>query len=202
MLKNELNLKNFELDNNESNRVRHATQFANDKLSGDLIVAEIGVQDGINAKSILRHSRIKHLYLVDSYGDFINDKGRLVTTGYGDYSVHYARMFNNVEEYKDKVTLISKASEFAASLFEDNFFDWIYIDAGHETAEALSDMNIWFSKVRLGGVVSGHDIGDPRVRLAVDTFVADYNKDKSEDKKLELIIKVTPDADDWMFIKK
>ena len=194
MLNNELNLKNFAFDGNESKRVRYTTKFANEKLSGALIVAEVGVQAGINAKSILLHSEIKRLYLIDPYG--------ATNSPYENHEEYFIRMFNNIEEFADKVMLIRQPSLFAAFLFNDEYFDWVYIDAMHDTINAGNDIKAWFHKVRFGGVVSGHDIGDPRVRKAVDEFVVEYNKEKSDAQKLELIIKIDSDSDDWMFIKK
>jgi hypothetical protein len=44
-----------------------------------------------------------------------------------------------------------------AKTFEDESLDFVFIDAGHQYEEVKADLNAWFSKVRKGGIVSGHD---------------------------------------------
>lgn len=41
--------------------------------------------------------------------------------------------------------------------FPDNFFDFIYIDGDHSYKGAKSDLTNYYSKVRRGGVLAGHD---------------------------------------------
>ena len=70
----------------------------------------------------------------------------------------------------------------AAREFADESLDWIYLDATHTYTEAKRDLDAWYPKVKLGGLVSGHDyqfqhqeIGDGYVfgvRDAVDEFAA------------------------------
>ena len=43
------------------------------------------------------------------------------------------------------------------SLFEDNFFDFVYIDANHEFPFIFEDINNWYPKVKGGGLLGGHD---------------------------------------------
>ena len=45
----------------------------------------------------------------------------------------------------------------AVELFEDNFFDYIYIDAAHDYNNVMKDINGWMSKLKTGGVMAGHD---------------------------------------------
>jgi predicted O-methyltransferase YrrM len=44
----------------------------------------------------------------------------------------------------------------AASSFEDEYFDFVYIDANHSYASVKADM-VWWNKVKEGGVFAGHD---------------------------------------------
>ena len=41
--------------------------------------------------------------------------------------------------------------------FEDEYFDFIYIDADHSFDAVLNDLKNWYPKVKKGGVISGHD---------------------------------------------
>ena len=41
--------------------------------------------------------------------------------------------------------------------FEDNSLDFVYIDGNHDFVHFTNDMYWWSKKVRVGGIVSGHD---------------------------------------------
>lgn len=60
-------------------------------------------------------------------------------------------------EQKTSVKIIRDYSENACNSFEDNFFDFIYIDADHTFNSIYNDLNIWYRKVKIGGILSGHD---------------------------------------------
>ena len=78
--------------------------------------------------------------------------------------------------------MLQNATLEAARRFPDGYFDWIYLDATHTYGAARADLEAWYPKVRVGGLVSGHDyqfqhqsIGDGYVfgvRDAVDEFAA------------------------------
>lgn len=55
------------------------------------------------------------------------------------------------------VTLIEKNSEEGSKLFEDEFFDIVFIDANHAYEEVVKDIKTWHPKVRKGGILCGHD---------------------------------------------
>lgn len=48
-------------------------------------------------------------------------------------------------------------SVYAASLFPDNYFSFVFIDAGHSKEQVINDINAWLPKVKSGGVLAGHD---------------------------------------------
>ena len=71
---------------------------------------------------------------------------------------------------------VKLASERAASLFEDGSVDFVYLDADHAEAAVQRDLEVWFPKVRPGGVLAGHDYLNndfPGVRRAADAFFAE-----------------------------
>jgi len=53
--------------------------------------------------------------------------------------------------------LIKKVSMDALGDFEDNSLDFVYIDANHNFDFVMEDIIEWTRKVRIGGIVSGHD---------------------------------------------
>jgi len=57
----------------------------------------------------------------------------------------------------DRVTIERLVSLEAAEKYEDEFFDFIYIDANHGYEFCKEDLNAWYPKVKSGGYISGHD---------------------------------------------
>lgn len=41
--------------------------------------------------------------------------------------------------------------------FSDNSLDFVYIDGNHQFASEANDIYEWSKKVRLGGIIAGHD---------------------------------------------
>lgn len=65
----------------------------------------------------------------------------------------------------------------AAGRIPHHALDFIYLDARHDYASVLEDLEVWHDRVRPGGVLDGHDYingtfsdGDFGVRSAVDEF--------------------------------
>lgn len=80
------------------------------------------------------------------YEMFLSNMDRV---GLGGYSVH-------------RMTTVS-----AASVFEDNSIDFIWVDAGHEYGEVLEDIRAWWPKLKVGGVMGGDDYPMDGVKSAV-----------------------------------
>ena len=107
-----------------------------------LVGAEIGVNIGGNALSLLRMLNIKKLYLVDMY---VINKGA------------YAKAIKRLEIYKSKIQFIIKKSVDASMDIKEQL-DFVYIDADHQYNFVYEDLDVWYPLVRKGGVVGGHDI--------------------------------------------
>lgn len=61
-----------------------------------------------------------------------------------------AKQFNNVK-------IIRKFSKDAAQQFNDEYFDFIYIDADHTYASVKEDIQAWWPKLKSGGLIGFHD---------------------------------------------
>jgi len=86
------------------------------------------------------------------------------------------RVFQNVK-------LIRKTSMDALEDIEDNSLDFVYIDGNHTFRYVAEDVSEWANKVRIGGIVSGHDYQGNRggvwksifqVRPVIDAYVSTF----------------------------
>jgi len=116
--------------------------------------AEIGVAEGNFSEVIIKNFGLKTVYLIDSWKEHRYWKG-IITQKQQDEI--YNKVSERVSPYGDKVKIVKENSENASKLFEDNFFDFIYIDASHFYNDICNDLKLWYPKLRTGGCFSGHD---------------------------------------------
>lgn len=116
---------------------------------------EVGVQRGFFSK-LLSDRWTGKIFCVDMWED--------------ETIENEAKSNLNTEQF----TMIKGDSIEVAKTFKDESLDWVYIDAGHSYEEVKADYDAWFSKVRVGGIISGHDYGDNE--FGVKKFVDELNK--------------------------
>lgn len=87
----------------------------------------------------------------------------------------------NLQHYdiRDMITDDRTISWDAADNYEDDYFDFIYIDAGHNYEDVCKDIDAWMPKLKVGGIISGHDywldMTNPGVVKAVDEKIDELN---------------------------
>lgn len=64
---------------------------------------------------------------------------------------------SNIEPVKDAINPIRMSSLEAVDLYEDNSLDFVFIDASHEYEDVRKDILAWLPKVKIGGILAGHD---------------------------------------------
>lgn len=95
---------------------------------------------------------------------FLVDVWRELGSEYNDASNNanfeggvYGECINNIRGYEDRAIMIRASSEIASNFFEDESLDFVYIDANHAYEFVKQDIQLWFPKVKKGGLVMGHD---------------------------------------------
>lgn len=117
---------------------------------------EIGVLRGDYSKMILEEWKNGKLYLVDTWrhiSEYVDMNGR-------DDQYHYDCMVEtakNIKQYQNRAHMIRMGSVDASKLFPDEYFDFIYIDADHSYEAVKKDLEVWWPKIKRGGVFSGDD---------------------------------------------
>lgn len=83
----------------------------------------------------------------------------------------YDLFISNIEPVKHIINPIRKTSKEAALLYPDESLDIVFIDADHSYESVVQDIELWLPKVKIGGILAGHDYGNgyhPGVKQAVD----------------------------------
>lgn len=123
---------------------------------------EVGVWQGDNLVSIAKKFPGLTCYGVDPYsGSSFEEyyKGEIQSLVDAEY---YEKLFLDVsikfKQHKN-IIIIRKISEEAAKDFEDESLDLVFIDARHDYDSVVKDIKLWLPKVKVGGVLSGHNYG-------------------------------------------
>lgn len=70
-------------------------------------------------------------------------------------------------DLQDTISLIVSDSATAANLFPDNYLTCVFLDAGHSYEEVKQNILEWLPKVKVGGILSGDDMGVPGEQIRV-----------------------------------
>ena len=148
------------------------------------IGTEIGVNEGDFSERILEIVRPKRLHLIDPWKFEKEELYR--TTPYGSEKIKDQKMMDekckNVErrfknEIKKGQVIINRGySEEILSVFDDNYFDWVYVDGNHLYEFVKKDLDLCFKKLMTGGLITGDDYYEGGwcnggVKKAVDELV-------------------------------
>lgn len=151
--------------------LRRSIKFIRENYKrNDLIGAEIGVRYGAHSLTILRHLPMKTLYLIDPQKEYEGIDG-CHKRGFDEIRKGLRR---NLKTYSDKLVFIEKFSEDAVNDIPDNI-DFIYIDGNHLYNYVKKDVNLYYPKLKKGGVLCGHDFQIPDVARAVCELAAKQN---------------------------
>ncbi|MFI4860485.1 MAG: glycosyltransferase [Phycisphaerales bacterium JB063] len=137
---------------------------------------EVGVAFGGHSEAILKQTAVQELVGVDSYQH---------RAGYDDpmnlpqpqFDALHQRTSDRLTPYAQRFSLVREESAQAAERFGDEQLCFVYLDADHSEQGVWRDLCAWAPKVRVGGIIAGHDYGHrdfPGVQRAVDRFVGRF----------------------------
>jgi len=137
------------------------------------VCAEVGVASGTFSAIMVKIIKPSVLYMVDVWESIPDgDRASFRSEG-GQYSHLIATLKKNRRAIKNGVArpLVGKSTDMA-QIVDDESLDLVYIDANHSYEGCLSDLRAWYPKVKIGGIVSGHDMNRKEygVTEAVDAF--------------------------------
>ena len=131
---------------------------------------ELGVRSGHYSEAILNILKPANLYLVDAWkhlDDYIDSSNVSNERHEEKYQEVVNKFKNNLN-----VHIMRMLTTEAVSQFEDNYFDFIYIDANHAYKYVKKDIEDWYPKLKTNGIMSGDDyhLAWKGVIQAVDEF--------------------------------
>lgn len=83
----------------------------------------------------------------------------------------FNQFINNVKPVMRCVGITRADSVRAAKNFADDYFHFVFIDAGHDYDSVIADINAWLPKVKKGGVIAGDDYPMKGVSQAVNELI-------------------------------
>ncbi len=129
--------------------------MVSDLIAPNGVYAEIGVFKGEFSNFLLTKLNPKQLVLFDLFDG---------TCGSGDVdgnnfsNTNMNTEFNNIMNWNNEVITLKKGdSSSQLDLFENEYFDMIYIDGDHSYDGCKKDLDVALKKVKKGGYIMGHD---------------------------------------------
>jgi hypothetical protein len=135
--------------------------------------AEIGVAEGDFSIELVKAGG--WLYLVDAW-KHIGELDDVNNPSDQQQEERLQRVRDRFKQFPNVMILRGLSVEMAGN-FHDEALDWVYLDADHREQSVLEDLKAWYPKVRVGGMLCGHDYfnspgweGHHGVKAAVDAF--------------------------------
>ena len=121
-------------------------------------MAEVGTWKGKSLCSVADIIIKKNLSVVavDTFEGTVSEGNQAC----GEPAVLIQNIFeHNLKKFKiaDRTQVIKGDSAESASLFPDNHFNMVFIDADHSYESVQKDIEAWWPKVKPGGILCGHD---------------------------------------------
>ena len=154
-------------------------------------VAEIGVWKGDFSALILREIAPRKLHLIDPwkfYGEYPHRRyGGRIARNQDDMD----EVFRVVQDrFRDHPAVVIHRETAGTVLpdFDDDYFDWVYVDGNHSYEFVLADLRMCLPKMKRGGIIAGDDYEwGPEWDYPVRRAVTDFCQENNLNDNLEII---------------
>ncbi|MDO6558197.1 class I SAM-dependent methyltransferase [Paraglaciecola chathamensis] len=116
-------------------------------LPSNACVAEIGVDRGEFSRKIFDSCRPQKLHLIDAWH----------TERYNDGLLEKVETSFSREIQTKQVEINRGLSIEVVDSFQDDYFDWIYIDTSHDYITTKTELEAFSKKMKTNGIIAGHD---------------------------------------------
>jgi predicted O-methyltransferase YrrM len=135
-------------------------------IGNNSIFVEIGSWTGIS--TILFAKYFKTVIAIDPWEKTIDE----ISSQYNMEEVE--KIFDlRIKEFSNIKKLKMKSKEASLLLFEDNSINIVYIDGSHKYDAVKEDIKLWYPKIKIGGLLTGHDYSNKflGVKKAIDESI-------------------------------
>lgn len=126
--------------------------------------AELGIAQGKTLRSILNWkpaiSLLKEYYAIDIWEDYHGHPKE-------EWEQYYYEISGFVKKFPQLKVMRERTTEAAKSI-PDGYLDIVFVDADHSYKAVKADIIAWLPKIRLGGILMGHDYNYGSVQKAVN----------------------------------
>lgn len=120
---------------------------------------EIGVECGVFSRILIEGCPRLQLCMVDPWEKYPGYRDHVSQDKLEGFREEAQKL---TKKYAGRASIIRRYSVAASTLFEDGTLDFVYIDGNHNLQNVIADLAAWTPKLRLGGIMSGHDYRKPK----------------------------------------
>ena len=163
---------------------RHSTKFAKKYFDNkEVEIVEVEVFDGRNLINIFKMLNVKKGYAIEPYIKYSKD----IEHGFDGAEDRARKRLKG-----SNVKWIKKISDNAIN--DIPMVDFIYIDGLHTYEQVKKDIKNYWNKVKVGGILAGHDITEALHNYGVSRAVMEFSNENN--------LKVNISPTDWWIIKE
>lgn len=125
------------------------------------IDAKVGVEIGVfkgQFSKVLMEEWNGTLYMIDPWRPLGEEY--IDSSNHKDHLDAYEQSMNSIRGFEDRAFMLRGLSEQMVKLFANNSLDFVYIDGNHAYDFVKQDMEMWWPKLKKGGLFCGHDYLD------------------------------------------
>lgn len=114
---------------------------------------------------------------IDLWDDLYDDKSGTLKSTKVQCNL-YETFLSNIEPVKHIINPIRCDSHTSSNFFKNESLDFVYIDANHFYDYVKKDIELWYPKIKKGGILAGHDFinnNNCQVKQAVEEFCKNNN---------------------------
>jgi hypothetical protein len=124
--------------------------------------AEIGVSDGGFSDQIAATVQPKELVLIDPWdllaGQAPKNASKDAWYMQADTMAQKHKAVSARFKSEKSVTIKRGFSQDVLSDYDDDYFDWVYIDGSHRYDDVVAELSLCVHKVKIGGLITGDDL--------------------------------------------
>ena len=121
------------------------------------IGAELGVARGYNSMHLFQITKPSKIYLVDTWMNDYPYTFKMDPSLWNGPNKSIVESIFTEELGNGKVSIYHGYTNAFLNTLEDDYLDWIYIDADHRYDGARADFRKAYDKVKPNGTIAGHD---------------------------------------------